>query len=53
MSKNAYLYAVGRVKALETKLLKKSTFERMLEAPTAQDALKVLEDGLWYFLWGC
>ena len=42
MSKNAYLYAVGRVKALETKLLSKSTFERMLEAPTAQDALKVL-----------
>jgi V/A-type H+-transporting ATPase subunit C len=42
MSSNEYLYAVSRIKALETKLLTKSIVERMLEAPTAQDALKIL-----------
>lgn len=39
-----YLYAIGRIRALETKLLGRSTFERMLEAPKAEDSLKILAE---------
>jgi V/A-type H+-transporting ATPase subunit C len=39
-----FLYASARIKALETKLLGKSTIDRILEADGAEEALKVLSD---------
>lgn len=39
-----YAYAVGRIRALETKLLDRQRFDRMLEAPSADEALRVLQD---------
>lgn len=37
-----YAYAVGRIRVLETRLLDKTKLDRMVEAPTVQDSLKVL-----------
>ncbi len=37
-----YAYAVGRTRALETKLVDKGRYERMIEASTAEEAVKVL-----------
>jgi V/A-type H+-transporting ATPase subunit C len=42
MRDKMYLYAVSRVRALENNLLSRSTVDRMLEASTAQEALKIL-----------
>jgi V/A-type H+-transporting ATPase subunit C len=42
MRDTKYLYAVSRVKALENNLLSRSTVERMLEASTPEEALKIL-----------
>lgn len=39
-----YAYATGRIRALETKLLDRQRFERMLEAQSAHEALHVLQD---------
>jgi V/A-type H+-transporting ATPase subunit C len=39
-----FLCAVARIKALETKLLAKSAIERMLEAPDANEAFKMLSE---------
>lgn len=39
-----FLYASARIKALETKLLGKSTIDRILEADGPEEALKVLSD---------
>lgn len=39
-----YAYAVGRVRSLETNLLDQGRFERMIEAPSVQEALKVLAE---------
>jgi V/A-type H+-transporting ATPase subunit C len=43
-SDTRYAYAVGRVRALETRLLDRSRFERMLGADSADDALRMLQD---------
>lgn len=37
-----YAYAVGRIRVLETRLLDKVKLDRMVEAPSVQDSLKVL-----------
>ncbi|HZX46218.1 MAG TPA: V-type ATP synthase subunit C [Clostridia bacterium] len=42
MRDKMYLYAVARVRALENNLLSRSTVDRMLEAPTPEEALKIL-----------
>jgi V/A-type H+-transporting ATPase subunit C len=42
MRDKMYLYAVSRVRALENNLLSRSTVDRMLEASTAREALKIL-----------
>ncbi len=42
MSNDQYAYAVGRVRAMETRLLDRSKIERMVEASSAEEALKVL-----------
>ncbi|HHW49563.1 MAG TPA: V-type ATP synthase subunit C [Clostridiaceae bacterium] len=39
-----YVYAVGRIRAIEKKLLDKSGIERMLDAKSPEEALKVLVD---------
>lgn len=39
-----YAYSFGRVKALEAALLDKSQFDRMAEAPTAKDVVKILSE---------
>ncbi|MGI6704655.1 MAG: V-type ATP synthase subunit C [Clostridia bacterium] len=42
MKDTMFLYAVSRVKALENNLLSRSTVDRMLEAGTPDEALKIL-----------
>ncbi|HHX88121.1 MAG TPA: V-type ATP synthase subunit C [Firmicutes bacterium] len=44
VSKTKYAYAVGRVRVLETRLLDKGKFDRMLEATSAGEVLKVLAE---------
>lgn len=44
MTDTNYAYAVGRVRVLETRLLDKSKLERMIEADSAEEALKVLAE---------
>ncbi len=39
-----YAYAVGRTRALEKRLLEKGQFERMIEASSAEDIIKVLSE---------
>jgi len=39
-----YAYAVGRTRALETRLVDRARFERMIEASSAHEALKVLAE---------
>jgi len=39
-----YAYAAGRIRAREAKLLDKSRFDRMLEAPDAEEAYKILAE---------
>lgn len=39
-----YAYAASRIRAIETKLLDGSKIDRMLDAPTAQEALKVISE---------
>ena len=41
---NKYAYAVGRIKALETKLLDRSKIDRMIEAENVGDVLRVLSE---------
>jgi len=40
-----YAYAVGRIRALETRLLDRTAIGRLLEAESAQEVLKVLSEG--------
>lgn len=40
----AYAYAVGRVRALETRLIDKSKLNRMIEAPSPDEVLKILAE---------
>lgn len=40
-----YAYAVGRIRALETRLLDGMAIGRLLEAETAQETLKILSEG--------
>jgi len=42
-----YLYASSRIKALETNLLTKDRLQRMCEARTMEEALKVLSESDW------
>ncbi len=42
-----YAYAVGRTRALETRLLDRARFERMIDASSADDALKVLGESAY------
>jgi V/A-type H+-transporting ATPase subunit C len=44
LNDTGYAYAVGRIRALETRLLDKSKLERMIDAPSAEEALKVLAE---------
>ncbi|NMA92738.1 MAG: V-type ATP synthase subunit C [Firmicutes bacterium] len=44
VSKNKYAYAVGRVRVLETRLFDYGRLDRMLEAATAEESLKVLAE---------
>jgi V/A-type H+/Na+-transporting ATPase subunit C len=39
-----YAYAVGRIRALETRLLDKSRFERMIDSSSAEEALKLIAE---------
>ncbi|NLM47170.1 MAG: V-type ATP synthase subunit C [Firmicutes bacterium] len=39
-----YAYAVGRIKVMETRLLDRDRIERMVEAKSAEEALKVLSE---------
>jgi V/A-type H+-transporting ATPase subunit C len=39
-----YAYIVGRIRALETKMLNRNLMERMLDAPSASEAFRVLND---------
>jgi len=39
-----YAYAVGRTRALETRLLDRARFDRMIDATSAEEALKVLAE---------
>lgn len=39
-----YAYAVGRIRALETRLLDRSRFDRMIDSSTVEEALKVLAE---------
>lgn len=39
-----YAYAVGRVRAVEARLLDRATYERMIDAPDVYTAFKVLEE---------
>ncbi len=48
ISKTKYAFAVGRVRVLETRLLDKVKFNRMLEAPSAEEAFKVLAESSYY-----
>ena len=41
----SYEYAVGRVKSLEARLLEPSSFQRMIDAPDFDEALRFLSDG--------
>lgn len=41
-SNDRYAYAVGRVRAMETRLLDRGKIDRMVEAKSAEEALKVL-----------
>lgn len=40
-----YGYAVGRIRALEVKLLNKTAINRLLEAESAQEVMKMLSEG--------
>lgn len=44
VNETTYAYAVGRIRALETRLLDRNKLERMVEAASAQEALKVLSE---------
>jgi V/A-type H+-transporting ATPase subunit C len=44
-SNEMYAFAVGRVRAMETKLLDSGKIERMVEAKSVDEALKVLGEG--------
>jgi len=44
MDSTRYAYSVGRVRAIESKMLDRSGFEKMIEARTVEDAVKVLMD---------
>jgi len=44
MQQTSYAYAVGRIKVLENKLLSRDKIDRMLEAPSAEEAIKVLAE---------
>jgi len=44
MSRSQYLYATGRIRSLENKLLAPSDLERMIDAKDAQMAFKVFND---------
>ncbi|HOE56062.1 MAG TPA: V-type ATP synthase subunit C [Bacillota bacterium] len=44
MGENKYLYAVTRIRALETKLLDKAKIERMIEAKNADEIIKILSE---------
>ena len=39
-----YLYASARVRALEAKLISREVIERMLDAESASDAAKILQE---------
>ncbi len=43
-----YTYAVGRIRVLETRLLKRSVLERMSEQPSYEDSLRVLSESSHY-----
>ena len=43
-NKQEYAYIVGRLRALETRLMTPNLVERMVEAKSAQDAYRVLND---------
>ncbi len=40
----AYAYAVGRIRALETRLIDRSKLNRMIEAPSPEEVLKILAE---------
>lgn len=44
-----YAYAASRIRAVEIKLLDRSRFDRMLEAPAAEEAFKVLTEAEYGF----
>ncbi|MCL2060232.1 MAG: V-type ATP synthase subunit C [Oscillospiraceae bacterium] len=44
MGNHSYAYAMGRVRAVERKMLGRSQFDRMIEARTADDAFRVLHE---------
>ncbi len=44
INEDDYAYAASRIRAIETKLLDGSRIDRMLDAPTAQEAFKVMSE---------
>lgn len=44
LSETNYAYAVGRIRSLETRLLDQNKLERMIDAPSPDEAMKVLAE---------
>ena len=44
MSNHSYAYAMGRVRAVERKMLSQNQYDRMIESRTAEDALHILRE---------
>ncbi len=44
LNDTVYAYAVGRIRALETRLIEKNRFDRMIDASSAEDTLKILAE---------
>lgn len=44
MDKLIYTQAISRLKVLETRLIERTKMDRMIDSPTAEDALKILQE---------
>ena len=47
MPQGSYLFAYGRIKALESKLFSLDKFARMIDSPSAEEALKILYENAY------
>lgn len=44
-----YAYAVGRIRAIEQRMLSRAALERMIEADSAEDAFRILREANYGF----